>query len=255
MSTTITIHDTPVPALGFGTYKLRGDDCVEGVRDALAVGYRHIDTAQMYGNEAEVGEGLRRSDVPRDDVFVVSKVAPRSFAREEALATTRRSVEALGVDRVDLMLLHWPPSSEPVSEPLGALRELKDEGLVRHIGVSNFSVEQVEEAAGYAEIFCNQVEYQPFKRPDDLLAHAQEHGYLLTAYSPLAKGRVSSDATLTEIAERLGRTPAQVSLRWLLDRGIAPIPKTGSAERRRENFDLDFTLDEEDVARIDELGG
>ena len=253
MDETIMVYDEVVPALGFGTWQMHGEECSEAVSDALAVGYRHIDTAQMYGNEAAVGEGLRRSDTPRDEVFVVSKVTPRNFHRDDALASTRASVEALGVDRVDLMLLHSPSMGVPVAEPLGALAALQQEGLVRHIGVSNFSVAEVEEASAHANVFCNQVEYHPFTRPDDLLEHATEHGYLLTAYSPLAKGRIDGEAVLVEIAERLGRTPAQVTLCWLLDRGTAPIPKTANPDRRRENFAVDFALAPEDTARIDDL--
>ncbi len=250
---TIEIRSTTVPALGFGTWQLRGEECAESVRDALEAGYRHLDTAQMYGNEAEVGEGLRRSGVPRDEVFVVSKVKGANYAATDVRSSTRASADALGVDRIDLMLLHWPSTDVGVGETLGALGALKEEGLVRHIGVSNFSVAEVEEAAGHAEVFCNQVEYHPFRQPHELLAHALDEGYLLTAYSPVAKGRVHADAVLREIASARGCTPAQVALRWLLDLGAAPIPKSADPGRRRENLEVDITLTDEDRARIDAL--
>ena len=252
---TIEIQSTTVPALGFGTWQLRGSTCVESVRDALAAGYRLLDTAQMYGNEAEVGEGLRSSGVRRDEVFVVSKVKGANYAPDDVRSSTRASAAALGVDRIDLMLLHWPSSSVPVGETLGALRQVQDEGLVRHVGVSNFSVAEVEEAARHATIFCNQVEYHPFQAPRDLREHARAQGYLLTAYSPVAKGRVTRDRVLAGIAGVHGRTPAQVALRWLLDLGTAPIPKSADPGRRRENLGVDFALTDDERGQIDALAG
>lgn len=252
---TKTIRGTPVPALGFGTWKLEGDDATEGVRHALELGYRHIDTAQGYGNEARVGEGMRRAGVPREEIFLVTKLAPEHFRRRDALEATRRSLRDLGTDWVDLLLLHWPNPDVPLGETLGALRELQEEGAVRHLGVSNFPSRLVREAREHAEIFANQVEHHPFLGQDVLRAQARELDYLLTAYTPIAKGRVANDATLREIGAAHGKSPVQVTLRWLLQQDrVAAIPKAASAEHREANLDVfDFELSPDEVRRIDGL--
>ncbi|MGH3147339.1 MAG: aldo/keto reductase, partial [Rubrobacter sp.] len=211
-----TIKGDRVPSLGLGTYRLKGEACVRAVERALSMGYRHVDTAQMYGNEAEVGRGIEASGVDRGEVFLTTKVWPDDFARERVIRKTRESLGKLRTDRIDLLLMHWPGRGIPLEETLGAMRELQEEGSVSRIGVSNFSPSLVEEASRHAEVFCNQVEYHPYRDQDELLGQARETDYLLTAYSPLSRGGVGGDATLGEIGEAHGKTAAQVTLRWLV---------------------------------------
>jgi 2,5-diketo-D-gluconate reductase B len=247
-----TIKGEKVPLLGLGTWRLSGQECVRAVEHALALGYRHIDTAQMYGNEGEVGRGIQNSGVDREDVFLVTKVRTSSFSHENVIRSTRESLKKLRIDRVDLLLMHWPNPSVPLGETLGAMRELQEEGSVKHVGVSNFPPSMVEEAARHATVFCNQVEYHPYTAQDELLDQAKELDYLLTAYSPVARGRVSNDATLQEIGEAHGKTPAQVALRWLIQQEkVAAIPKAASEDHLRSNFDIfDFELSNEEMERV-----
>ena len=247
-----TIRGQEVPALGFGTWDLNGEACVEGTQHALSLGYRHIDTAQGYGNEAEVGRGLKNSGVSREDIFLVTKLKPSNFSEDRALSTTRESLEKLGAGYVDLLLLHWPNPDVPVGETLGALNQFVEEGSVRHVGVSNFTPSLVEEAEQHAEIFANQVEYHPYLSQDKLIRQAKSRGYLLTAYSPIAKGKVMDDETLKEIGEAHGKSPVQVCLRWLVQQEqVAAIPKASSAAHRESNFGIfDFELSGEEMERI-----
>ncbi len=170
----------------------------------------------MYDNEGEVGRGIQSSGVDREDIFLVTKVRTSSFSHDDVVRSTHESLRKLGTDYVDLLLMHWPNPSVPLEETLGAMTELQEEGSVKHVGVSNFPPSMVEEAQGYTEVFCNQVEYHPYKAQDELLEQAGETDYLLTAYSPVARGRVLDDRTLEEIGEAHGKTPAQVALRWLI---------------------------------------
>ena len=239
----ITIQGEAVPALGFGTWPLRGNACVESVAHALAVGYRHIDTAQWYNNEAEVGQGIKKSGVLREEIFLVTKVQPSNFAYKRTLASARESFRKLDAGYIDLLLMHWPNPSIPVAETLSALNELQAEGLIRHIGVSNFSPALVEESMRHATIFSNQVEYHPYKDQDALIQQAKAKDYLFVAYSPLAEGAVHKDATLAAIGAAHGKSAAQVALRWILQQGLSVIPKAGSNEHRQSNWDVfDFSL-------------
>ncbi len=251
----LTIQGTAVPALGFGTWQLRGATCREGVEHALSLGYRHIDTAQAYENEEAVGAAMQDSDVDRDDIFLVSKVWTKNFAPEDTLRSTRESVRKLQVDTIDLMLMHWPSDEVPHAETLGALVQLQEEGLIRHIGVSNFSPEQVEEAKEHAQIFCNQVKYHPLHHQDALVQQAQAQDYLLTAYSPLAKGDVTSTQALQEIGNAHGKSATQVALRWLIQQEkVCAIPRSAKAAHRASNFDIfDFELDQAEMDRIAQL--
>jgi 2,5-diketo-D-gluconate reductase B len=247
-----TIKGEKIPSLGLGTWRLSGEGCVRTVERALALGYRHIDTAQMYANEGEVGHGIRNSGVDRGEVFVVTKVRTSSFSHGEVIRSTRESLKKLGTGHVDLLLMHWPNPSVPLEETLGAMRELQAEGSIKHVGVSNFPPSMVEEATEHAEIFCNQVEYHPYRAQDELLQQAREMDYLLTAYSPVARGGVSNDATLQEIGGAHGKTPAQVALRWLIQQEkVAAIPKAASEDHLRSNFDIfDFELSQEEMERV-----
>ena len=249
------IKGEKVPSLGLGTYRLTGEACERAVERGLSLGYRHLDTAQMYGNEAEVGRGIRGSGVDRGEIFVTTKVWPSDFAHERVIRKTRESLEKLGTDYVDLLLMHWPGDGVPLGETLGAMRELQEAGDVLYIGVSNFSPALVEEATGHAEIFCNQVQYHPYRDQSALLDQAQELDYLLTAYTPLSRGGVQDDATLEEIGEALGKSATQVALRWLVQQDkVSAIPKATSEEHLGENLDVFyFELSKEEMDRISSL--
>jgi diketogulonate reductase-like aldo/keto reductase len=247
-----TIKGEKVPALGLGTWRLSGEECVRIVERALVLGYRHLDTAQMYANEGEVGRGIRNSGVDREEVFLVTKVRTSCFSHDDVLRSTRESLKKLQTEYIDLLLMHWPNSGVPLGETLGAMTELQEEGAVRHIGVSNFPPPMVEEATGHATVYCNQVEYHPYGAQDEFLGQAKEMDYLLTAYSPVAKGRVSNDATLREIGESHGKTPAQVALRWLIQQdNVAAIPKAAREDHLRSNLEIfDFELSDEEMERV-----
>ena len=206
----------------------------------------------MYRNEDEVGKGMQSSGVNREEVFLTTKVWPSDFSYKRIIETTRESLKRLRTDRVDLLLMHWPSQGVPLEETLSAMRELQEEGSVRHIGVSNFPPSMVEDATRHAEIFCNQVEYHPYQAQDDLLEQAKEMDYLLTAYRPLSKGTILNDETLQEIAEAHGKTPAQVALRWLIQQEkVAAIPKATSEDHLKSNLDVfDFELSEEEMEHI-----
>lgn len=250
------IKGEKVPSIGLGTWRLSGSDCAEAVESALSLGYRHVDTAQMYGNEAEVGRGIKGSGVDREEIFLVTKLSTGNFTRDKALTSGRESVEKLGTDYVDLLLMHWPNPSVPLEETIGAMVELQEEGSVKHIGVSNFPASMVEEATRHAEIFCNQVEYHPRNLQEDLTGQARDLDYLLTAYSPVAKGSLRNDATLEEVGESHGKTSAQIALRWLIQQEkVAAIPKAQSREHQESNLDVfDFELSEGEMGRISDLG-
>lgn len=243
------------PALGLGTWQLTGEQCIQSVRDAIDLGYRHIDTAQTYGNEAEVGRGIAESTVASGEVFVVTKLSDDHHDRDSVRRSVGESLEALGVEPIGLLLIHRPSSYELLGETLAAMRQTQDEGLVEHIGVSNFSPEQFDEALGQAPVVCNQVEHHPYEQHPELVAQVAERGATVVAYSPLAHGGLLSDATLAEIGEKHGKTPAQVSLRWLLDQpNVSTIPKATSRAHLEENLDVfDFSLDTDDHERIASL--
>jgi 2,5-diketo-D-gluconate reductase B len=250
-----TIKGEKVPSMGLGTWRLSGQECVRAVERALALGYRHVDTAQIYANEGEVGRGIRNSGVDREDVFLVTKVRTSRFSHDDVIRSTRESLEKLETDHVDLLLMHWPNPSVPLEETLGAMTELQEEGSVKHVGVSNFPPSMVEEAARHATVFCNQVEYHPYRAQDELLEQAKEMDYLLTAYSPVARGAVARDTTLREIGEAHGKTPGQVALRWLIQQEkVVAIPKAASEEHLESNLDIfDFELSGEEMERVSAL--
>ncbi|MBA2666934.1 MAG: aldo/keto reductase [Trueperaceae bacterium] len=249
---TILHHGSDVAVLGLGTWQMRGDACTAGVERALALGYRHIDTAQGYLNEAEVGEGMRRSGVPRDDVFLTTKLRPRNFRKRDVIDSTHESLTALGVETVDLLLMHWPNPEVPLEETLGAMRDLRDRGAIRHIGVSNFPPSLAERACELTEMFTNQVEYHPYLSQGALLRQAERLDYLVTAYSPLAQGRAGDDVVLQEIGAAHHKTPGQVALRWLIQQAhVLAIPKAASADNQRANIEIfDFELSEEEMAAV-----
>ena len=252
---TVQVKGTTVPQLGFGTWQITGRECEEAVRDALDIGYRHIDTARAYENEAEVGAGLAGGGVAREEIFLTTKVPPDDAAPTDLVSDLEDSLRLLKTDYVDLLLLHWPNPDVPIEQTLDAMVDLRERGLIRQLGVSNFPAGLLATALEHAPVFCNQVEYHPFLDQTRLLELARPHDVLITAYSPLAHGRVPDDPTLTEIGAAHGKSAGQVALRWLLEQpGVSPIPKASSHERRLENWQVfDFELTDEDRERIDAL--
>jgi 2,5-diketo-D-gluconate reductase B len=244
-----------VPKLGFGTWRLSGRDCSDGVADALAAGYRHVDTARTYGNEEDVGQGLRSSAVDRSEIFLATKVWPDDLAPDRVRASLDRSLRALGTDYVDLYLIHWPNPRIPLAATLGAMTELRDEGHTREIGVSNFTSAQFREALDLAPVLVNQVEYHPFLDQSAVLEVSRERDAEVTAYRPLGKGEALEDPTIREIASAHGATPAQVTLAWLIGQErVSAVPKASSPERRRENLGaLRVELSADERAAIDAL--
>jgi diketogulonate reductase-like aldo/keto reductase len=245
--------DAHFPALGLGTWELRGRDCARIVEQAVRLGYRHFDTAQMYGNEREVGEGIRASGIKREEVFVVTKVAPDNLAPAPLVRSVKESVGALRMGEIDLLLLHWPNKGVPLAETIDALVGVKRDGLVRHIGVSNYTVALIEEASRLSgdRLVCNQFECHPYLDQTKVLAACRAHGMAAVAYSPIAKGSTKSDSVLTRIGRTYGKTGAQVSLRWLIQQGIGAIPRTSKIERLAENIAIfDFSLTDSEMGEI-----
>ncbi|HYE08170.1 MAG TPA: aldo/keto reductase [Planctomycetota bacterium] len=247
-------HGQSMPALGLGTYQLTGTACEHVVAQALELGYRHIDTAVMYGNHREVGRGIAASGIDRRQLFVTSKVWRERLRRAQVREDCERTLDELGLDYLDLWLIHWPHDDVPLAETLGAMAELRLAGLVRNIGVSNFTAARLARAraATSEPIACNQVEYHVHLDQHELAAACRACGTQLVAYSPLAKGEVATDPLLRDIAARRGMSASQVALRWLIEKAIVPIPKTSSPERLVHNLAvLDQRLEPGDVNAID----
>lgn len=250
----LEIHGERIPAIGFGTARLREEEGVESVRHALETGYRHIDTAQMYRNESEVGEGIRRSGVPREEIFLTTKIVGESLAGDRVGPATDQSLKALGTDYIDLLLIHAPSEEVPLTETLDAMVAQKEAGKIRHIGVSNFRGPQLREAMEHTEIFTDQVPYSPGRTQRTLCEIARTEDVLITAYSPL-RGPAVDDPALREIGRAHGKSPQQVALRWLLQQpNVSPIPRSASPQNRRSNLDVfDFELSSEEMERIHSL--
>lgn len=245
-----------IPLVGLGTWDLRGRTCTRIVEQALRIGYRHIDTAEMYGNEREVGEGLRASGVPRNDVFVTTKVWPSHFAPLELLRAAKDSLVKLRMSEVDLLLLHWPNPQVPLSETIGALCKVKADGMARHIGVSNFNTALLDEATSLATepLVCNQFEMHPFLDQSTLVSACHDKGMAVVAYSPIARGSAKNDAVLNSIGNAYGKTAAQICLRYLVQQDIVVIPRTSKRERLEENMSIfDFTLTDAEMSEIASL--
>ena len=249
----VEANGAKIPAIGLGTWELGGRTCARVVEQALRFGYRHIDTAQAYENEREVGDGLRSSGVRRDDVFITTKVWTNHFAPHDLERSVKESLARLRLPSVDLLLLHWPNPHVPLSETLGALAHAKQLGLTRHIGVSNFTVALIEEATALCPepLVCDQVEYHPYLDQTKVRAACDQHGLALIAYSPVAKGRIKNDETLVRIGRAHRKTPAQVCLRWLVQQNVAAIPRTSRIERLSENIEIfDFELSPDEMSQI-----
>jgi diketogulonate reductase-like aldo/keto reductase len=248
-----------IPALGLGTWQMNHEDCARAVAHALKTGYRHIDTAAMYGNEKAVGEGVRAAGVPRDEVFVTTKVWRDEIGDGPLQRSAEASLKRLGFDRVDLLLIHWPNDSIPLAQSIAALNDAKRRGLTRHIGVSNFTIAMLAEALRLSQepIVTNQIEFHPWLDQPKLAAAIREAGLALTAYCPLGRRPERlADPVIGRIAKRIGRTPAQVILRWHIQQpGLIAIPKSANPKRIEENFGVfEFELPEADMAAITALG-
>jgi 2,5-diketo-D-gluconate reductase B len=252
---TMSVQGVDVPRIGFGTWQITGSECVEAVRHALELGYRHIDTARAYDNEREVGRGIVESGIPREEIFITTKVWMDDASRGRLRASAEASLRDLGVDQVDLLLLHWPAHDVPLEETVDALTRARHEGLTRLIGVSNFPPRLMRQALELGPVANNQVEYHPYLGQPELHEGIDGHDAFLTAYSPLAHGRVGDDETLRSIGDVHGKSPGQVALRWLLDQPrVAVVPKASSPQRRAENLDVfDFEPSEAERVRIDAL--
>nr|WP_251331332.1 aldo/keto reductase [Haloplanus sp. HW8-1] len=244
-----------MPVLGLGTWQNAAPDaCADAVATALDMGYRHVDTAQAYDNEEHVGEGIARSSVPREDVFLATKVWIDNLAPDDVRASTEESLERLGVDAVDLLYVHWPAGAYDPAETLGAFDALYDDGLIDRVGISNFEPDLVTEAVETtdAPIFANQIECHPLHPQAELRAHCADHGIEVVAYSPLARGEVFEVPEIQSVAEKHGVSEAQVSLAWLREKGVTAIPKaTGEAHIRDNWSSRTLDLDDVDVATID----
>jgi len=245
------------PAIGYGTFQLREvEETAEAVRAAVSVGYRLIDTAANYGNEEGVGEGIRTCDQPRSEVLVSSKVWPEDLGYDKTRRSFEESLERLGLEYMDLFLIHWPCSDELNISSWKALEKLRDEGLARNIGVSNFTAAHLEKLLAEASVppLVNQAEFHPRFYDEDIHRYCRERGILVEAWSPLMQGEAFKDETLLHIGRKHQRESAQVALRWCLQMGTVPLPKTRTPSRMAENISIfDFSLDDEDMAAIASL--
>ena len=252
----VSANGASIPALGFGTFRVPGPDTERMVAHVLRNGYRHIDTAQIYGNEAEVGDGIRHSGIARADLFLTTKVWVENYRRDAFVASVDESLKKLKTDYVDLLLLHWPNATVPLAEQIGALNDVARAGKVRHIGVSNFNQVLMREAAALSELplVTNQVEYHPYLNQSAVIETAKSLGMSVTAYYAMADGKVLSDPVLKEIANRHGKSVAQIVLRWITQQGLVVLSKTVSEDRALENAGIfDFALTQDEMAAIHAL--
>ena len=255
---TVTANGANIPAIGLGTWTL-DDAAAEGmVAEALRVGYRHIDTAAMYKNEVGVGAGLKAGGVARNDIFVTTKVWPDQISKGALQASVERSLKNLGVDHIDLILIHWPSKTVPLADSIGALNDVRARGLARHIGVSNFTIAMVQEAARLSDapIACNQIENHPLLNQDRVIAACRALGIAITSYCPLARGGdLFTNPAITAPAARLGVSPAQVVLRWHVQQdGIIAVPRTSNPARLPQNLDVfSFALTADEMNAISAL--
>ena len=252
----VEAHGARIPLIGLGTWDLRGRTCARLVEQALRLGYRHVDTAEMYDNEREVGEGLRASGIKREEVFVTTKIWPSHFAPRELERSAKDSLVRLRLSEVDLLLLHWPNPQIPLSETLGALCKVKRDGLARHIGVSNFTVVLVEEAVKLASepLVCNQIEVHVFLDQSKVIAASRKRGMAIVAYSPVARGGLKSDKVLARIGKAHGKSASQIALHYLVQQGIIPIPRTANPDHLAADLAVfDFKLGDGEMAEIGAL--
>ena len=256
----LPIPGAQIPAIGLGTFRLTGASAVSAVSGALALGYRHLDTAAMYDNEKEVGEGLRASGVARDQVFITTKVWTMDIAKGDLQASAQASLSRLKLDQVDLLLIHWPNKTIPLAQSIEALCDARQRGYARNIGVANFPAAMLDDAVRLAathgeKIATNQCEYHPRLSQAKVLEACRRHGVVFVSYSPLGQGSLMADTAIASIAARHGKTVSQIVLRWHVQQeGVAAIPKAGSAGHQRDNLDVfGFKLPDEDMRAISAL--
>lgn len=252
----VEIQDEKIPAIGLGTWQLT-ENCVESVENAVNMGYLHVDTAQAYGNEAEVGKGIQNAETDREEIWLTTKVWRDNLNKEDLKQSVEESLEKLKTDYVDLLLIHWPFAEMDLEVVLNEMDELVEEGKARNIGISNFTAEQTRRAQELSDhnLLINQIEYHPFLNQDEVLRECKNQNMMLTAYSPLARGDVIGDETLQEIGEKYGKSEVQVALRWLTQKeGVCAIPKATSTEHQKANLEIfDFELSEKEIAEISDL--
>jgi len=249
----VEAHGARIPQIGLGTMTLKGDVCVQAVKSALQVGYRHLDTAWFYGNEKEVGEGLRQSGMKRDDVFLCTKVRETHLEPDKFRQSLEESVKNLQLPTVDLLLVHWNNKDVPFKTSIGALCKAKKDGFAKHVGVANFTTTMLDEAWAVTSepLVCNQVEMHPFINQDKVVAACKKHGMALVAYCPIARGKVPGADVLERIGKAHHKTAAQVSLRYLVQRGVAAIPRTSNPGHMKANLDVyDFELSAAEIAEL-----
>jgi len=256
MSRSFSRFGLSIPSIGLGTWELRGRKCRRVVRKALEVGYRHIDTAAMYENESEVGSGIVDSGVDRKEVFLTTKINTIEVNNEGIVDAFHKSLSDLKTDYVDLLLIHWPTFSTSLGDMLEIMYGIKESQKARAIGVSNFNTTLLNECArlGFEDIYCNQVEYHPFLSQEILLKKMNEMDVIPVAYCPICRGDVAKDSVIIELSEKYNKTPAQVTLRWVVQQQSVAIPKSAKKRRLKENIDIyDFEIDDQDMTRIHSL--
>ncbi len=246
-----------IPVLGSGTWQVKGEQCVQAVEIALEIGYRHIDTAKAYGNHHEIGQVLKRSSIPREELFITSKLWRDFLHKSQVAPELKQTLEELQLDYLDLYLIHWPDSSVPIRETLEALQECKEQGLIKALGVSNFTVAHLNEAAtAGVEISNNQVEFHPSLNQEELKDFCDKHGIRVTAYSPIAQGQDLELPLIQKLAQKYDRSPSQVVLNWLIRKNIVAIPRSKDRKHLLDNWKtLEWELRPEEVKQIDQIGG
>ena len=254
---TVSANGAEIPAIGLGTWELRGEECAKLVETALQNGYTHIDTAQMYQNEREVGAGIKASGVDRGSIFVTTKIWPDNYASDDFARAVDERLALLDCGTLDLLLLHWPPGAVSMAEAVAGLNKAKRAGLARHIGISNFNVAQIDEAVALSEepLVCNQIEYHPLINQDKVRAACARHGLAVTAYCPIARNKVADEPVMRDIAQRHDASPAQIALAWLAGHGdVISIPRSSRPERLADNLKaLKISLNDDEMAEVSAL--
>jgi diketogulonate reductase-like aldo/keto reductase len=252
----LAAHGAEIPAIGYGTSGL-GRQAAASVASALAAGYRHLDAARKYGTEEGVGDGIRAAKIPRAELFITTKVSHENLRAADFARSVEQSLKALGVNYIDLLLVHWPNAAIPLAETMGALARAKRDGLARHVGVANFNIAMVDEARRLCPepLVTLQAEFHPYLDQTQVVAALRERGMILTGYCPLGRGRLIDDPVVGEIARRRGKSVAQIALRWAIQHGnVAPIPRSSNPRRIADNLAVfDFTLSDDEMARIASL--